>query len=128
MKKGLLLLLILFALSGCRQRMAMSPDVLVIACDASASVQATDDRQQQAAVLSDTRDIYRVCTTRPQRVLPSQGSNTQRTPGKLPVALRHLHGLTPKHAYGRRARTETAPFCFVASRDYYVIALRHILC
>ena len=93
----------------------------------AASIQATDNDEQQAAILSDASDIYRICSTRPQRVLPTQSPQTQQTTGKTPVALRYLNRGTLKHLYGRGGRTEQAPFCFVVSRDYYVIALRHII-
>ena len=127
MKKSLLLLFVLFAFLGCKQQSMMMPEVLSASDDTPFSVQASDDRQQHEAVIADGRDIYRICSTRPQRVLPSHSSNTQRTTCKLPVALRHQYGQTLKHFYSRGRRTERAPFCFVVSRDYYVIALRHII-
>jgi hypothetical protein len=80
------------------------------------------------ATLTDASQIYRVCSSRPQRILPSQGSRTERTItpfGNLALRqhiIKHLYTY-----YDSRCRQETAPFCMSASCDYYVIALRHII-
>ncbi len=89
--------------------------------------QQYDQRQQQEAILADARDSYRVCNTRPQRLLPSQGAKQERTSGKQPCDLHYHKHYSLKRIFGGRARTETAPFSFVVSRDYYIIALRRIL-
>ena len=80
------------------------------------------------ATLTDASQIYRVCSSRPQRILPSQGSKTGRT--ITPFGNLALRQHIVKHLYtyyDSRCRQETAPFCMSASCDYYVIALRHII-
>ena len=80
------------------------------------------------ATLTDASQIYRVCSSRPQRILPSQGSRTERT--ITPFGNLALQQHIVKHLYtyyDSRCRQETAPFCMSASCDYYVIALRHII-
>lgn len=80
------------------------------------------------ATLTDASQLYRVCSSRPQRILPSQGSKTERT--ITPFGNFALRQHIVKHFnsyYDSRSRQETAPFCMSASRDYYVIALRHII-
>ena len=80
------------------------------------------------ATLTDASQIYRVCSSRPQRILPSQGSRTERT--ITPFGNLALRQHIVKHLYtyyDSRCRQETAPFCMSASCNYYVIALRHII-
>ena len=80
------------------------------------------------ATLTDASQLYRVCSSRPQRILPSQGSRTERT--ITPFGNLALRQHIVKHLYtyyDSRCRQETAPFCMSASRDYYVIALRRII-
>ena len=79
------------------------------------------------ATLNDVTQLYRVCTSRSQRILPTHGSRTTRT------LLPHFHFVRqhivkPLYSlYDSRRRMESAPFCMSASSDYYVIALRHII-
>ena len=80
------------------------------------------------ATLTDASQIYRVCSSRPQRILPSQGSKTGRT--ITPFGNFAIRQHIVKHLYtyyDSRCRQETSPFCMSASCDYYVIALRHII-
>ena len=80
------------------------------------------------ATLTDASQLYRVCSSRPQRILPSQGSRTEIT--ITPFGNLALRQHIVKHLYtyyDSRCRQETAPFCMSASCDYYVIALRHII-
>ena len=80
------------------------------------------------ATLTDASQIYRVCSSRPQRILPSQGSKTGRTITPFGSFANRQHQVTPLYSYyDSRCRLETAPFCLSASCDYYVIALRHII-
>lgn len=81
------------------------------------------DHHSSTATLTDTSDLYRICNTRPQRILQSFG-NKIRMAGKslLSIIKQPLHIFThrepsPLTAYSLRA----------ASCSYYVIALRHIL-
>jgi len=81
------------------------------------------------ATLTDASQLYRICSSRPQRILPSQGSKTERTVtpfGNFAIRqhiVKHLYSY-----YDSRCRLEAAPFCMSVSSDYYVIALRHIIC
>lgn len=123
-----LVLLLLTLLMGCRQQTETPAEITSAAtADGASTVQQAGDPLQQAAVLSDARQLYRICTTRPQRVLPTQGSQQQRTSGKASCAVRTIFHQSFHRFYDGRYRTETAPFRFVASRDYYIIALRRIL-
>lgn len=79
--------------------------------------------QQAEALLSDGQDIYRICNSRPQRVLPTHGSKSERAAGRP-----SYHYQPSKKFLGDgQTRTESAPFQSHASRLYYVIALRHII-
>ena len=80
------------------------------------------------ATLTDASQLYRVCSSRPQRILPSQVSKTERT--ITPFGNFALRQHIVKHFnsyYDSKCRQEMAPFRMSASRDYYVIALRHII-
>ena len=88
----------------------------------------TPQRQQpHEATLTDATQLYRICSSRPQRILPTQGSRTERTTTP-PILLARQHHVKPLHSYyDSRRRLESAPYCLSASCDYYVIALRHII-
>ena len=78
------------------------------------------------ATLTDASTLYRVCSSRPQRLIPSHGSKTERTVHPSGCVRRHI--VKPlQSVYDSRRRLETAPFCLSASCLYYVIALRHII-
>ena len=92
------------------------------------SVMVPRQQQPHEATLTDATQLYRVCTSRPQRLLPTtQGSRSERflTPA---IKLVRQYILKPLHSHhDSRCRMESAPFALSASRDYYVIALRHII-
>ena len=85
-------------------------------------------QHHQEATLTDASQLYRICSSRPQRILPTQGSKTERTFTPFgSLAIRH-DVVKPLYSnYDSRCRLETAPFSMSASCDYYVIALRHII-
>ena len=89
----------------------------------------TPQRQQpHEATLTDASQLYRVCSSRPQRILPSQGQKTERTITPFGSSAQRQHIVKRLYShYDSRCRKETAPFCMSASCDYYVIALRHII-
>ncbi len=91
------------------------------------AVMATRQHTHHDAVITDATQLYRICTSRPQRIVPTQSSQPERLSSSLSAcALRH--SVKPfKSIYDSRTRLETSPFCVSASRDYYVIALRHII-
>ncbi len=91
------------------------------------SVMSPLRQQRHEATLTDATQLYRICSSRPHRILPTQGSRSERTltPGFNLVRLHHVKRL---HSYfDSRCRLESAPFCLSSSCDYYVIALRHII-
>ncbi len=95
---------------------------------AESTVMVPLQQHHHEATLTDASQLYRVCSSRPQRILSSQGSKTERaiTPFGNFALRQHI----VKHFnsyYDSRCRRETAPFCILASCDYYVIALRHII-
>ena len=89
----------------------------------SAVVAAQKQHHREAATLTDASHLYRICSSRPQRVNPTQGSKTERTGNSV-----WRNFVKPLYTfYDSRRRQVTAPFCLSVSRDYYVIALRHII-
>ncbi len=91
------------------------------------SVVSPQHQQHHEATLTDATLLYRICSSRPQRILPTQGSRNERT---LTLSFYTVgqHFFKPLHSYfDSRCRLESAPFCLSASSDYYVIALRHII-
>ena len=95
---------------------------------AESSVLTPQRQQPHEATLTDASQLYRVCSSRPQRILSSQGSKTERT--ITPFGSFAQRQRIVKHLYSHydsRCRKETAPFSMSASCDYYVIALRHII-
>lgn len=93
--------------------------------DIAWTVRPSDERRDQA-MLSDTRIWYRLCHTRPQRLAPVYGVGHGKPHGKPSLAIRQK--VKPLKAFhDRRRKAESLPLRLVASCDYYVIALRHIL-
>ena len=92
------------------------------------SVLTPQHQHHQEATLTDASQIYRICSSRPQRILPTQGSKTERIVTLFGCLAFRQHIVKPLYSYyDSRCRLETAPFCLSASCDYYVIALRHII-
>ena len=93
----------------------------------SRTVVKSQDRQHREATLTDAARLYRVCSSRPQRIMPTHGSKNERTVSPCSGLVRRRITKFLHTPYDGRRRLETAPFCLSASRDYYVIALRHII-
>lgn len=101
---------------------------------AAAAQQPTSDRLQKVehkedhheAVFTDASALYRICTTRPYRIVPAWAQPQTSHLGKLPYYLKHSQTLMLH--YGGRARQESAPIHFDVASRYYVICLRHLLC
>ena len=92
------------------------------------SVVTQRSQHHQEATLTDASQLYRICSSRPQRVLPVQGAKTDRSVNTFGNFAIRQHRVKPLYSYhDSRCRLETAPFCMPASSDYYVIALRHII-
>lgn len=132
--KRLLPILIVFltALMGCRgdaikAEVETSDGIAVSFCGKTYTLTDPQSGRHHEATLNDAQGVYRLCNTRPGRLLQTHGSNSGKN------ATRSLAVRRPivKHIFfihdGRR-RLESAPFQSAASRDYYVFALRRILC
>ncbi|MBR1389641.1 MAG: hypothetical protein IJ569_08485 [Prevotella sp.] len=90
------------------------------------TVMSPQKHQHHEATLTDATSLYRVCSSRPQRLLPTQGSKTERTANPCGFVRRHI--VKPlQFLHDSRRRLETAPFSLSVSCHYYVIALRHII-
>ena len=91
------------------------------------SIVTQQHNQRHEATLTDSTLLYRICSSRPQRTLHTQGSRSERllTPVFNSV-WRYI--VKPLHSYfDSRCRMESAPFCMSSSYYYYIIALRHII-
>ena len=92
------------------------------------SVLAPQHQHHHEATLTDASQLYRICSSRPQRILPTQGTKTERTVTPFGSLAIRQHIVKSLYSYyDSRCRQETAPFCVSAPCDYYVIALRHII-
>lgn len=106
---------------------ADSPAIEAPQPSAATAIVTPLQRHHHEATLTDASQIYRICSSRPQRIMPTQGAKTERTITPCSSQARQQH-VKPLHSFfDSRYRRETAPFCLSASRDYYVIALRHII-
>ena len=130
MKRMWPLIIVLFSLlTSCqREQTAVLAPLLTTADDtATTQLRDRDQTDRQTAVFSDPTDIYRICSSRPQRILTSQVAKQERTQGKTSAGGFFKYSPSKKHHFGGRGITFKAPFRFAASCDYYVIALRRIL-
>jgi hypothetical protein len=116
--------LLLTVLSNWQTADAVSVEVPVVELSAPAFVPQNHNHHE--ATLTDATNLYRVCSSRPQRVVPSHGSSSERSAGPCPLARRRI--VEPLNSFfDSRRRLETAPFRLSASCKYYVYALRHII-
>lgn len=76
------------------------------------------------ANIQDVQNIYRICNSRPQRVLSS--FRTNKLTGKMPLLYKYTKCI--KSYTAGKFKLETAPYQTEVACDYYIIALRHILC
>ena len=92
----------------------------------------TPHQHEQDAQLEDASNAaYRVCSSRPQRLLPS--GNIHGTPSAssrlLIHRIRFLSSLLSVIEGAKEPfRQETAPIHFDVASKYYVICLRHLIC
>lgn len=78
------------------------------------------------AVLTDASNVYRVCNSRPQRIVPTWFAPSHGQGNKLPYYHKFYQPLFTQ--FGGTVRLETAPFHFDVASKYYVICLRHLRC
>lgn len=95
-------------------------------CQSAEVLMTPHEPLHQEAVLTDATSLYRVCSSRPQRLLPTYGSKTERAVNPCSFVRSHIVK-SVQFLHDSRRRQETAPFCLSASCLYYVIALRHII-
>ena len=92
----------------------------------------TPHQQEQDAQLEDASNAaYRVCSSRPQRLLPSGNihGNPSASSRMLTHRIRFLSSLlTVIEGAKVPFRQETAPIHFDVASKYYVICLRHLIC
>ena len=90
------------------------------------SVVTPQDDRHHEATLTDASNLYRVCSTCPQRISPNHGSRPGH--GYNPCGLERLQKVKPLYfLHDIRKPRKTAAFPLSASCKYYVIALRHII-
>lgn len=93
----------------------------------SSQIITPQDEQHQEATITDATSLYRICNTRPQRIIPTFGSKSEQSINQFRL-LAQRHIVKPlRFLHDNRRRLETAPFSLPASCHYYVIALRHII-
>lgn len=92
----------------------------------------TPHQQEQDAQLEDASNAaYRVCSSRPQRLLPSGNihGNPSASSRLLIHRIRFLSSLLSVIEGAKEPfRQETAPIHFDVASKYYVICLRHLIC
>lgn len=92
----------------------------------------TPHQQEQEAQLEDASNAaYRVCSSRPQRLLPSGNihGNPSANSRLLTHKIRFLSSLLSAIDGAMEPfRQETAPIHFDVASKYYVICLRHLIC
>lgn len=92
----------------------------------------TPHQHEQDAQLEDASNAaYRVCSSRPQRLLPSGNihGNPSASCRLLTHRIRFLSSLLSVIEGAKEPfRQETAPIHFDVASKYYVICLRHLIC
>lgn len=92
----------------------------------------TPHQHEQDAQLEDASNAaYRVCSSRPQRLLPSGNihGNPSASSRLLTHRIRFLSSLLSVIEGAKEPfRQETAPIHFDVASKYYVICLRHLIC
>ena len=89
------------------------------------------DKSQPEAQLENASQLaYRICSSRPQRLLPNGNMHNSQTASRLLTnRIRYLSSLLSAIGGGMEPfRQETAPIHFDVASKYYVICLRHLLC
>lgn len=89
-------------------------------------VKQQPEKHTRCYTLSDARGLIRVCSTRSQRVLPSCGTKYSKG-GERSFGVYKPGCWSVRNLCGGFYRLLAAPLRSVASCDYYVIALRHII-
>jgi hypothetical protein len=89
-----------------------------------------DQRQSDAQLENASELAYRICSSRPQRLLPSGNMHGNQSASRLLSNRIHLLFTLLSAIEGAMEpfRQETAPIHFDVASKYYVICLRHLIC
>lgn len=89
-----------------------------------------DQRQSDAQLENASELAYRICSSRPQRLLPSGNMHGNQSANRLLSNRIHLLFTLLSAIDGAMEpfRQETAPIHFDVASKYYVICLRRLLC
>ena len=89
-----------------------------------------DQRQSDAQLENASELAYRICSSRPQRLLPSGNMHGNQSASRLLSNRIHLLFTLLSAIDGAMEpfRQETAPIHFDVASKYYVICLRHLIC
>ena len=89
-----------------------------------------DQRQRDAQLENASELAYRICSSRPQRLLPSGNMHGNQSASRLLSNRIHLLFTLLSVIEGAKEpfRQETAPIHFDVASKYYVICLRRLLC
>ena len=89
-----------------------------------------DQRQSDAQLENASELAYRICSSRPQRLLPSGNMQGNQSASRLLSNRIHLLFTLLSAIDGAMEpfRQETAPIHFDVASKYYVICLRRLLC
>ncbi len=77
--------------------------------------------------ITDASHLYRICNSRPGRLIPSWNLTFQREQDKPSFYYNKFYESFLLNFRGRQ-RMESAPFHFDVASKYYVICLRHLVC
>ena len=90
-------------------------------CDLSAN-----NGKATGAVIVNAQNLVRICNSRPQRILPSSIGKPERMTNRTHHLLLTDH--LQNHLAEWASKTDTSPFLPAVSSDYFVFALRRLLC
>ena len=86
----------------------------------------TDNGKATGAVIVNAQNLVRICNSRPQRILPSSIGKPERMTSRTHHLLLTNH--LQNHLAEWASKTDTSPFLPAVSSDYFVFALRRLLC
>lgn len=86
----------------------------------------TDNGKATGAVIVNAQSLVRICNSRPQRILPSSIGKPERMMSRTHHLLLTNH--LQNHLAEWASKTDTSPFLPAVSSDYFVFALRRLLC
>ena len=85
-----------------------------------------EHQQRPQAIISDSSQTFRLCSSRPQRVIPAEyAKQVQRYSFRLQSS--NLEKTLSWYSYGRH-HIKTSRLSLLFSCEYYVFALKHLLC